>query len=419
MSDSPRPSSRSPAIREESAPLEAKYGLPAEVKFCRRCVISNQRPNSSVEFKNRPDSKKQTIVFDDEAVCDACRFAERKSSEVDWDERERELRDLLDRYRGTGKPYDILVPGSGGKDSGYAAHLLKYKYGMHPLTVTWAPHIYTEIGWTNFQRWIHTGFDNQLFTPNGKVHRLLTKLAFEILVNPFQPFVLGQKNLPPKVAVQHGIQLVFYGENEAEYGNPIKDNYNSRRGTEVFATSSGDDDIWLGGMRLPEICERYGLDRRELFPYLPCDADQLAVAGVDVRYLGYYVKWTPQEAFYYASEHCGFEPNPERTEGTYSKYNSIDDRVDGFHYYTTWIKFGIGRATYDAAQEIRNGHLTREEGVALVRRFDGEFPKRYFREFLEYIDVSETRFWEIVDGARSPHLWKRDGDSWELRHQVS
>lgn len=49
------------------------------------------------------------------------------------------------------------MPGSGGKDSFYAAHLLKYKYGMHPLTVTWAPHIYTPWGWENMQAWIHAG----------------------------------------------------------------------------------------------------------------------------------------------------------------------------------------------------------------------------------------------------------------------
>ena len=66
-------------------------------------------------------------------------------------------------------------------------------------------------------------------------------------------------------------------------------------------------------------------------------------------------------------EHGGFKPSPERTVGTYSKYNSIDDKIDDFFYYTTYIKYGIGRATYDAAQEIRNEEITREEGVALVQ----------------------------------------------------
>ena len=75
---------------------------------------------------------------------------------------------------------------------------------------------------------------------------------------------------------------------------------------------------------------------------------------MNVQYLGYYLKWKPQECYYYAVENGGFECSPERTPGTWSKYNSIDDKVDDLHYFTTFIKFGIGRATYDAAQEIRS-----------------------------------------------------------------
>ena len=137
-----------------------------------------------------------------------------------------------------------------------------------------------------------------------------------------------------------------------------------------------------------------------------------------VHYLGYYLKWTPQECYYYAVDNGNFESNPERMEGTFSKYNSIDDKIDGFHYWTTYIKFGIGRATYDAAQEIRNGHLTRDEGVALVKRYDGEFPQKYFDEFLQYISVSQDEFFDIVDQFRSPHLWEKIDDSWKLKHRI-
>ena len=90
-----------------------------------------------------------------------------------------------------------------------------------------------------------------------------------------------------------------------------------------------------------------------------------------------------------------------------------------FHYYTTLIKFGIGRATYDAAQEIRNGKITREEGVLLVDKFDQEFPKKYFSEFLNYISLSENEFHDTVDKFRSPHLWIKDQNEWKLRHTVS
>ena len=126
----------------------------------------------------------------------------------------------------------------------------------------------------------------------------------------------------------------------------------------------------------------------------------------------------PQEVYYYAVEHTGFEANPERTEGTYSKYASLDDRIDGFHYYTSFIKFGLGRATMDAAQEIRNGKITRDEGIALIRRYDGEFPERYFQEVLDYMGITEERFWQLINAARSPHLWTKQGDEWKLRHSI-
>jgi tRNA(Ile)-lysidine synthase TilS/MesJ len=113
-------------------------------------------------------------------------MAEQKNSSViDWSERRKELKDLCDRHRSKDGSYDCLVPGSGGKDSFYQSYMLKYEFGMHPLTVTWAPHIYTDWGWRNFNRWIHSGFDNYLVSPNVLVKRLLTRLALENLFHPF------------------------------------------------------------------------------------------------------------------------------------------------------------------------------------------------------------------------------------------
>ena len=411
------------------------YGLPLEVKFCTKCVISNQRPSSTVEFKNNASVPKETIHLDAEGVCDACRFAEKKDAGIDWEQREAELRALCDKHRSADGSYDCLVPGSGGKDSAMAAHLLKYKYGMHPLTVTWAPHMYTPWGWQNFESWIHAGFDNYLCTPNGRVHRLLTRLAVENLLHPFQPFILGQKQLAPKMAKLFNIPLVFYGENEAEYGNAVADNASALRSWKYF-TSSDPSEIFLGGTSLKDLDEKFGVSHGELAPYLPADPTAIEQLGMQVHYLGYYVKWRPQEAYYYASEHCNFQASPERTPGTYSKYNSIDDKIDDFHYYTTYLKFGIGRATYDAAQEIRNHEITREEGVALVKRFDGEYPERFADEIYKYLSISKEEFpkafaalehpgfdkeyfMQLADTFRPPHLWHKEGGEWKLTHQVS
>lgn len=404
-------------LTDKTEQLEAKYGLPQDVIYCQRCVMSNQRPSSSIEFKHDKNRKVRSLHIDESGICDACRVAEQKEI-INWKTREEELIRLLDQHRSKDGSYDCLVPGSGGKDSDYQAHVLKYKYGMHPLTCTWPPILYTDIGLKNFRNWIEVGgFDNVTFKPNGKAQKTLTRLAIENLLHPFQTFILGQKNLAPKIALQNNIKLIFYGENEAEYGNPIADNSSSLRDKAYF-TMQNLEDVVLAGLPVRELVEQHGLSVNELLAYLPADHKLLEKSNIEVHYLGYYLKWTPQECYYYAVEHTGFEANPVRTEGTYSKYNSLDDKIDGFHYYTTYIKFGLGRATYDASQEIRNNHLTREEGVALVRRFDGEFPERYYKEVMDYIGLKPERFIELCDQFRSPHLWKKEAGQWLLRHPL-
>jgi len=399
--------------------LEAFYGLPKEVQFCKRCVISNQRPSSVVEFKNKKTDKKPTIEFNDDGICSACQFADKKETEIDWEKRERELIDLCDKYRSRTGHYDCVVPGSGGKDSAFTSHVLKFKYNMNPLTVTWAPHKYTDIGFQNFQNWIHAGHDNALMTPNGGFHRLLTKLAFENLCHPFQPFIVGQRQIGPRYAAMYKIPLIFYGENQAEYGNNIEENDKPTMDPTFYSDKPDVDNLFFGGVAAREILEQ-NLEYRmsDLNPYLPVDGSALEEIDAQCHYLGYYLRWDPQEMFYYASENTGFKSNTERTEGSYSKYSSIDDKIDPLHYYTTLAKFGIGRATYDAAQEVRNGKIEREEAVALVKRYDTEFPEKFFHEMTSYIDITPERFWEVIDAHRSPHLWKKDGNQWVLRHQV-
>lgn len=346
----------------------------------------------------------------------------------------KELMEVCNKYRKKDGSYDCIVPGSGGKDSFYTSHILKYKYGMHPLTITWSPHMYTKWGFENFQKWIHSGFDNYLCTPNGQVHRLLTRLALENLFHPFQTFIIGQKLLMVKMAIMFNIPLVFYGENQAEYGNPIQDNTSSLQNNSFF-TSKNKMDIVLGGVTAKELVEDYGVDLSDLELYMPASVEEYNAKKIQVHYLGYYLKWHPQGAYYYSVEKGGFKPSPERTPGTYSKYNSIDDKMDDMFYYTTYIKFGIGRATYDAAQEIRNGEITREEGVALVKKYDGEYPTRFEKDIFAYLSIDKKDFpiaskmfeqpqmnreylFHLADRFRSPHIWKYENGVWKLRHTV-
>lgn len=394
-----------------------KYGLPLEVKFCKKCTMNNQRPSSTVEFKQKQGEKKRTVHFSEDGVCEACNYAQKKRT-IDWEQRHRELEELCDRFRRYDGRYDVVVPGSGGKDSVQAAHMLKHKYNMNPILITWPPALYTDIGRRNFSAWLNAGFANYTYNQNRKLHRFLTKSAFLELGHPFQPFILGQKNLAPRLSVLLDIPLVIFGENEAEYGNAIEDNEKPTRDPKYYSAELGIQDLMLGGVPATNLIEEHGFKLSDLEAYFPVNPYDIERVGTEVHYLGFYVKWHPQETYYYSVENSDFMPNDHRTEGSFSKYSSLDDKIDWLHYHTTMIKFGIGRATYDSAQEIRNEDITRDEGISLVKRFDGEFPHQYIASCCDYMDITLQEYHDAIEKFRSPHLWEKNYGKWELKHPI-
>jgi N-acetyl sugar amidotransferase len=391
--------------------LDTQYDeIPKEVKFCKNCVVSNQRPRT---------------VFDKEGVCSPCQWAYEKDHEIDWEKRERELQVLCDKYRSGNGSYDVVVPGSGGKDSGFVAHQLKYKYGMNPLCVTWSPFEYTDIGWQNLNNFVSSGMDNILGQPNRILHKKLSKLAFELVGDAWQPFTYGQKAWAWHIATRFGINLMFYGENgELEYGGTEKYKYLPKEGVEeweyeYFKGASVDTlvDVGLEGglFKKDEILEN------TLQWYRPPHPDLIRKSGAEMHWYSYYKKWTPQENYYYCFKHTGLRPNPEgRSEGTYTKYVSLDDKLDGFHWYLSFIKFGMGRCSRDVQTDIRRHHITRQEGVALVRRYDGEFPQKNYEWFKDYIDIDDDYFWYVMDRYREKsNVWEKVDGEWILQHTVS
>ena len=382
--------------------------LPKEIKFCKRCVVSNQRPR---------------IQFDEKGVCGACQYTDYKNG-IDWESREKERRELCDKFRSKDGTFDCIVPTSGGKDSATVAHKLKHKYGMHPLTITFAPNEYTKIGYTNFRNFIKSGFTNLMCWPNGKFHRQLCRLSLESVGDAWQAFGYGQMNYAFHIAKNFGIKLLFFGENgEAEYsGDP-----------RVFELRGMPFDIWYEqyykGAAVRDIV-KWGLEHANYFSeddfnesditfYDLPDPEELKKAGIEFHWFAFYDKWIPQENYYYVAENTGFCANDfGRSEGTYSKYASLDDTHDGFHFYFAFLKFGIARATSDAAHEIRDGHILREEGASLVKRYDGEFPSKYYKEFLQDLGIDDEEFWRIANRFRSPHVWKHVKGEWRLKSAV-
>jgi N-acetyl sugar amidotransferase len=358
-----------------------------------------------------------------DGVCDACRYAVAKDREIDWEKRELELMTLCDRYRSNNGQYDVIVPVSGGKDSCYVAHILKEKYKMNPLTVTWKPHEFTSVGLKNLMSLIDSGQTNIMYSPPGNVHRKLTSLAFKNIGHPFQPFIVGQRAVGPKVAIRENVKLIFYGENVAEYGNRIEDNYSPIMSPSLYTCYDFDasnlKSFKLAGISLSELIDNYNFKFNDFMQYKSPSLAEIEKADIQVHYMSYYRKWIPQENFYYAVRNTGFQPNEMRTNGTFSKYSGIDDVIEDLHYYMQFIKFGMGRCTWDAAQEVRTGKLTRDEAVALVNKFDSEPPKQNLQVILNYLEITENEFWSTVNSFRPKHLWLKNHNGFSLINKIN
>lgn len=373
-----------------------KYNLPAEVKYCKKCTISNQRPR---------------ITFDENGVCSACNFAEYKKK-IDWEQREKELIELCDKYRSKDGSFDVVVPGSGGKDGSFVAHQLKHKYKMNPLTVTWAPLSPTELGTENLKNLINSGFNNVMFSSDGQIKRMLAKLSFIHMGDPFQPFIYGQTNYPVKVAIENNIKLIMYGENgEVEYGGDMKTAHKPNK--ELIEQ----DRIYFSGIPV-EAWKDYGISENDLKPYQAVDFEKIKKSQLQVHFFSYYKFWNPISNFDYCQKNTGFKPAEARSEGTYTNFASLDDKIDGFHYYLSYIKFGIGRTTSDTAHEIRDGNLKREQGIELIKKYDSEFPEKYYNHFLWYCGITENEFNSVIDSWRSDHIWKNSNGVWQLKHPI-
>ena len=370
-----------------------------KVVFCKKCVLSNQRPRT---------------MFNEEGICAPCLYAEFKKTGIDWDKREKELENLCGKHRSKDGSWDVVVPGSGGKDSAYVSLMLKEKYGMNPLTVTWASSLYTEIGRKNFDAFIRSGFDNILGTPNGEIHRKLSKITFTEFGDNFLPFAYGQICFPIQTAVRYKIPLIFFGEDgDVEYGGSFdrfdKPNLDFQYTVKTKFTSLP-----------PEYWKSFGIKNHELKKYSLPSLKEIKANKIEAHYFSYYNFWDPQEHYDVSKQKTGFKENPEgRSEGTYTDYASLDDKTDGFHYYMAFIKFGIGRATADAANQIRNGTITRDEGVDLVHQYDDEFPTRYLKEFLEYMEMDMNSLNKTIDKFRRAIIWKKTSGQWKLRQQVT
>ncbi|MHC8509141.1 MAG: N-acetyl sugar amidotransferase [Rhodospirillales bacterium] len=367
------------------------------MRYCKECLMPDTRPR---------------VVFDAAGVCNACLTA-RAKDDIDWDARRAEFMDIVQRLRPKDGPYDCVVPWSGGKDSSMIAHRLKFEFGLNPLLVTMSPLMPNDAAVHNREEMIKLGFDHLMERPNQKVSRRLARRFFIERGDPKLHWNAGVNAVPVRAAVHFNIPLVFYAEHgESEYGGRVlsEDHKKTRDFTEVLEHQVGDDPMnWMDEE----------IEERDLAPYLYPDLNRVAETGVTALYFAYFFRWSMADNYDYIKDKIDFHTDPNgRTDGTFTDFDSLDDKIDNLYYHMQYVKFGFGRAVRDACRMIQNGRMTRAEGLELARRYDSEFPKTHHGEHLEYLSLSGAEFTETVDKHRNAELWDFAGNQWNLKHPL-
>lgn len=353
---------------------------------CKKCLTPTTRPR---------------VEFDSEGICNACRYDEKKKTGIDWVSRWRELEAICDQYRRTDGSFDCVAPLSGGKDGNYVAYKLKHELGMHPLCVTFAPPMPTDIGRRNLEAFIQSGYDHLMINPNPEVYRKFNKEAFISRGMPKQAFVTGMSAAVMRLMLKFDIQLVIYGENgEVIYGGKSETESLSRMNQDFLKN------IYYEGQDPSE----YG--------YWWQLATEEQLQKVHMTWWSYFEDWEPLLHYQVAKEKCGFQALDKPSTGTFTNYAQLDDKLQDLHTYLQFVKFGFGRCTSDACIEIRRGRLTREEGVQLVNDIDGSFPHQYLDDYLAYFQMTADEFWRVVDGFANQEVLKFNaqyGRRWVLK----
>ncbi len=353
------------------------------ITWCSSCLNTSTRPR---------------ITFDERGWCNACQWSEEKKS-LNWQSREFELEKLLDNFRSKNGTNDCIVPVSGGKDGSYVAYQLKHKYGMNPLTITVTPALSLELGNQNLDSFISSGFDHLKFTLNPNILQKVNRAGFTEWGFPYYGWLMGIMTIPVRIAAQLGINLIFYGEDgEVEYGgsNETKNTpfYDIKYMQRVYFESGQDP-----------VLSATKLKRNDLNWFNFPEAYQESFNKLQILHWSYFENWDPYRNYLVAKEKCGLKEAEISNAGTFTNFAQNDQGLYALHAYLMYLKFGFGRATQDAGIEIRRGAMTREQGVNLIKLYDGRYPEEWESAYLDYYDLDVPEFYAVLERHTNKSLF--------------
>ncbi len=361
------------------------------MNYCKRCLY--------------PENARPTIIFDDNGICSGCKTRESKKL-IDWDERKRLLAELLQGYkeraRENGSVYDCIIPVSGGKDSHYQVYLAKEVYGLNPLLVTYNHIFNTELGVRNLRNIVNRfGCDLIRFTSRPDAVKKIDRYMLEKVGDVTWHYHSGIYTFPFQVAVEKRIPLILWGE----HGNSEMTGMVSLQDMPEF-TKWYRQEYVMRGMKVESLLSdpSNGLSAADIAPFKFPDVELLDDVGVRGIYMGTYVNWEHLSIAKLMVEKYNFKMATGRRERTFSLFHKIDDHANDVHDYLKYLKFGYGRGTDHACEEIRAGRMSREEGIAMAMEYDHVRPKT-LDFYLDYLGVTEAQLMAWIEPLSDSDVW--------------
>lgn len=358
------------------------------MKYCNKCVQPDTRPG---------------IVLNDKGICSACIGHEEKWKKIDWQARRKQLESILEEFKSrTHSNYDCIIPVSGGKDSVYQVYMMTKVFNMRALTVTYKYADRTALGQKNLDNLMKLGVDHIDIAPDPAVEKKFIRKALIESGDPCLPDHLGIFAVTLRAAVNYKIPLIIWGENpQLEYGGNAEERnspYLDRKWLSLHGCLQGKTaEDWAGG----------DLTLKDLFIYTLPSEEELADAKIRSIFLGYYLPWDPLKNFEIAKD-LGFEKSPDGPKLGLYDFADLDSTNIIVHHYIKWYKFGITRLHDNISTEIRNGRMTREKGIEILKSKKERVPEYEIRQLCAYLDMKESEFWQILEKFRNKDIWKKD-----------
>lgn len=366
------------------------------INFCKVCLYPETKPD---------------LKFNDAGVCTAC-VAYKQRVKIDWKKREKDFVKLAKLYK-TKNNYDCVIPVSGGKDSTYQV-LKANEYGLKPLCVNSTTCDLSPLGRRNLDNIKKLGFDLIEYSPNSKVRKKLNAIGLRVVGDISWPEHIGMFTIPVTIAKKFNIKLIIWGENsQNEYGGPwekINSKILDRRWLEEFGG--------LNGMRTSDLITNYNFEKKDILPYFYIS--EKLTKDINGIFLGQFFKWEG-ELNAKIAEQNGFEYHHKFVEGTVVRYENLDNYQTGIHDYFKFLKYGFGRTTDLVSMQIRRGKISRNEGIKLVKKYEGFLPKTYLgkrtSKILSDINISQKEFAKICDKFTNKYLFKTNNKGELIKNQ--